>query len=304
MPLTAQGHRSIRLWKSRKLEEAPPPPPRLPDVLGGAPQPRPVPPQPSPSPSDSITESGVPRQPSPPPVNPAPAPSPPPAIPRPEPVPPTSTTKPLPEPQPGPAEASQSADRTVQLSAYYPKEAAPNVWLPLRAYIYRTIAAPQVADDAKQFMGDAVSSFRRAEDTARTEVQEGALVTATPELPGFQFNPPSISVLFLEDWHRFEFKLRATTAALEQAANGHITFAIEGIIIADIPLSIFVSATATSPTPAGVSSNPTTMPTNLTSTTTKPYQSIFCSYSHKDTWIVERVEKAYKALDWTFCATW
>jgi hypothetical protein len=39
---------------------------------------------------------------------------------------------------------------------------------------------------------------------------------------------------------------------------------------------------------------------NVTSTTTKPYQSIFCSYSHKDTWIVERVEKAYKALGMDF----
>jgi hypothetical protein len=247
-------------------------------------------------------EATPPPPPKPAPIAP-PAPPPPPTLgstPPPQPEPSTSTAVPVPKPQPGPAEVAQPADKTVQLSAYYPKEAAPNVWLPLRAYIYRAIAAPQVADDAKQFMGDAVSSFRRAEDTARTEVQEGALVTATPELPGFQVNPPSISVLFLEDWHRFEFKLRATTAPLEQAANGHITFAIEGIIIADIPLSMFVSASATSPIPAGLSSNPTSMPTNLTSTTTKPYQSIFCSYSHKDTWIVERVEKAYKALGMDF----
>ena len=201
-------------------------------------------------------------------------------------------------PKPIPSPGGAATDKTVQLSAYYPKEAAPNVWLPLRAYIYRIIAAPQVEEDAKQFLGDAAGSFRRAEDTARTDVQEGALVTATPELPGFQVNPPSISLLFLEDWHRFEFKLRATTAPLEQAANGHITFTVEGVIIADIPLSIFVSNSATNPTPAGGSSNPTA--TNLTNTTTKPYHSIFCSYSHKDTWIVERVEKAYKALGMDF----
>ncbi|MFN8561706.1 MAG: toll/interleukin-1 receptor domain-containing protein [Anaerolineae bacterium] len=30
------------------------------------------------------------------------------------------------------------------------------------------------------------------------------------------------------------------------------------------------------------------------------YQSIFCSYSHKDTQIVERVERVYKALGMTF----
>ncbi len=196
-------------------------------------------------------------------------------------------------PPPAPPQASQE----VQFSAYYPKEVLPNVWLPLRAYFYRLSAAPQVLDDAREQLGKALDDYRRGSDTARADIQEGALVTATPELPGFQFNPPSVSQLFLEDWHRFDFKARATGVPLEQAANGRITFTVEGVIVADIPMSVFVSAAATPPDTSGSSPS---LPASVASASTKPYQAVFCSYSHRDTQIVERVEKAYKALGLDF----
>jgi hypothetical protein len=116
---------------------------------------------------------------------------------------------------------------------------------------------------------------------ARQVIQEGELVTATPTISGFQFNPPSLSFAFFEDWHRFDFKLRAHAAPLNQSSNGLLTFTVAGVIVADIPLSIFVGESASS--------------TEQTSAA-RPYQAIFCSYSHDDTHIVERVERAYKAL--------
>lgn len=205
----------------------------------------------------------------------------------------------IPQPiQPTPVEAPQTAAQAVQFSAYYPKEVPPNVWLALRAYIYRLSAAPQVLDDARQQLGAAIEDYRRGADDARSEIQEGALVTVTPELPGFQFNPPSASLLFLEAWHRFDFKLRVTSAPAEQAASGRLTFTVEGVIVADIPMSIYVSPTATTPGSSG-SGNPT-LPASVASASSKPYQAVFCSYSHKDTQIVERVEKAYKALGLDF----
>jgi HEAT repeat protein len=235
-------------------------------------------------------------------------PTPPPVVlePKPVPPPPPPTFGAVPPPgavpsapaQPIPAEKPQAAEQAVQFSSYSPKEVPPNAWLPLRAYVYRLFAAPQVAEDAKQELGDAISDFRRGTDSGRTNIQEGAMIMATPELPGFQFNPPSQSILFLEAWHRFDFKLRAVSAPLEQAANGRITFTVEGIIAADIPLSIFVSPTATTPDTSSAGSS--AAPTKLSSETRKVYQSIFCSYSHKDTQIIERVEKAYKALGLDF----
>ena len=174
----------------------------------------------------------------------------------------------------------------IQFSAYSPREVAPNVWKPLRAYVYKSGAVGEVAADAAREFGDQLPAFREVSRPAQSSIAEGALITATPELAGFQFNPPSAQIAFYDDWQRFDFRLRASSASPDQAVNGRITFTVEGVIVADVPLAVYVGANAVE-IPA--------------SSVTRPlYQSIFCSYSHKDTQIVERVERAYKALGMTF----
>ncbi len=184
-------------------------------------------------------------------------------------------------------EGSRNAAEPVQFSAYYPREAAPNAWQPLRAYVFKPTASDAVAGDAAKELGALLPSYRETERPAQSHIAEGTLITATPQLAGFQFNPPSAQVAFYEDWQRFDFKLRAADAPLDQASNGAITFTVEGVIVADIPLSIYVGAAAAENAPPASATRPI-------------YQSIFCSYSHKDTQIVERVERAYKALGMTF----
>ncbi len=191
-----------------------------------------------------------------------------------------------------PALPDAQAANPVQFSTYYPREVAPNVWNPLRAYVFIPAAAEVVAADAAQELGGLLPTYRQVERTSGVGIAEGALITARPELAGFQFNPPSAQIGFFEDWQRFDFKLRAVDAPLDQASNGRITFSVEGLIVADLPLSIYVGSASGGSVPA---SDAAPM------TSTRPiYQSIFCSYSHQDTQIVERVERAYKALGLTF----
>ncbi|MCL4251191.1 MAG: TIR domain-containing protein [Anaerolineae bacterium] len=175
---------------------------------------------------------------------------------------------------------------TVKFSAYYPRETAPQVWQPLVGYIFRQSATSDVMKDVKEVLGARLQDFRRAEENARQTISEGALVTATPNLPGFQVNPPSLILGFYEQFHRFGFKVRATSAPLNRAVNGSMTFSVEGVIVADLPISIFVGEMVGEAMTGAV--------------TKTPYNSIFCSYSHDDTQIVERVEKAYKALGMTY----
>ena len=165
----------------------------------------------------------------------------------------------------------------------------PNNWQPLRAYVFKQSAAAAVTADAKQQLGEQFSSYRDVSRPATTAIAEGALITATPELNGFQFNPPSAQIAFYSDFERFDFKLRAMTAPLDQASNGRITFSVEGVIVCDVPLSIYVSESI--PAHTTVESVPVTRPI---------YQAIFCSYSRQDTQIVEHVERAYKALGLEF----
>lgn len=182
------------------------------------------------------------------------------------------------------AAAPPDTDSTaeVQFSAYYPKEVIPDVWKPLTAYIYKAAFAEAVAQDAQTQLGEAFAGMRHVAKSAQQPLKEGELITATPHLSGFQFNPPSIQVGFYEDWHRLNFKLRAVDAPLNQAINGFLTFTVEGVIMADIPLAVFVGENESE--------------TVTVSPPQKPYQAIFCSYSHQDKKIVERVERAYKAL--------
>ncbi len=197
---------------------------------------------------------------------------------------PRSVPPPAPAPVIPPAGAlTPKAAADVRFSTYYPREVMPNIWHPMRAYVFRASAADKVARDAADALGS-LDPFREVSRDSRTAIAEGALITAAPHIDGFQFNPPQASVYFYEDWHHYEFKLRAVSAPLDQSSNGRVTFTVEGVIVAEVPLSIFVGGSV--PLASGSTAN----------TTSKLYQAVFCSYSHRDTQIVERVERAYKAL--------
>lgn len=200
----------------------------------------------------------------------------------------------LPPPAPplpqGPRSALEPAApsiETVRFSAYQPVEVAPMQWQPLVAYVYDVKAAEQVAADADKQLGPQLHAMRQIASDAAAPVREGALITATPHLAGFQFNPPYQAVAFFEDWHRFDFKLRAKDAPQFQAANGRVTFSVEGVIVGDVPLSVYVGAGA----------GQTKAPQAVAGTF---YPKVFCSYSRRDTAIVQRVERAYTALGMTF----
>lgn len=219
-----------------------------------------------------------------------------PAIPMPAPAP---GAMPQPRPKPVSPPRTESGDdvararrqeasepQPVQFSAYYPREVMPDDWQPLHAYVFKESAADRVLEDAEKQLG-ALDRFRRILESARQIIREGETITATPNLPGFQFNPPSAAISFFEDWHRFEFKMRAKDAPLNVAANGFLTFTVNGIIVADIPLSVFVTHDVVHSQPQSTPPQPI-------------YDTVFASYSRKDTPVVLKVEAAAKAFGMTY----
>jgi hypothetical protein len=192
----------------------------------------------------------------------------------------------LPDAQSAPVDVAEGGE-AVQFSCFYPREVEPQVWQPLAAYIYRGHAAQATVADAIEVFGTQLETMRRTTSDAAVTIPEGTLITATPQLEGFQFNPPSVTIGFFEAWHRLDFKLRAASAALNLSANGHLSFTVEGVIIAQVPLSVFVGKAAA-------------QPTTLTGGTSRLYTSIFCSYSRDDAEIVNRVERAYRILGFDF----
>jgi hypothetical protein len=189
------------------------------------------------------------------------------------------------------AQRAQQAQQTPDMlktlvSCYYPKEVCVHVWQPLYAYIFRDSAAGAVEANARERLGPLIAEYRRRSEALRQPIATGAAITATPNLEGFRFNPQSLTTELQEDWHRLEFKLRAQTATVGKASNGLLTFTVDGVIIADIPISIYVGERESAAELAVASGT--------------PYHAIFCSYSHRDKRVVQHVESACKTLGIAF----
>jgi len=174
----------------------------------------------------------------------------------------------------------------IQFSCYYPSEIAPKIWKPIASYVHYLSASANVLADAQNYFQQQWNVIRQASKISFQQLPKGINITSIPHIDGFEFNPSRATLGFHEDWIRFSFRIRSINPQFEKSYNGSITFYAEGILIAEIPLSIHV----------------TQKPKKLEPCMGKrdPYRSIFPSYSHDDTHIVERCEAVYSALGMDF----
>jgi hypothetical protein len=185
--------------------------------------------------------------------------------------------------------ARASAAR-IQFTAYHPKDVRPETWYTLLAYVHLPEALAAVQSDSRTRLGPQAGNAGQGRSQATQTIAHGAEMVVVPELPGCRFNPPRASFLWLEDWHRAEFRVQATPEqpgfALGQAVNGRVAFYVGPVLVAEVPIWTHVQEEAD----VSAADLPDTQ------VTTDPYQRIFLSYSHKDTLIVQHVEQAYTVL--------
>ncbi len=202
-----------------------------------------------------------------------------------EPPKPSSAGPALPDKKKAESVPAPAVIEPTHFTAYAPKEVPPETWANLSAYIFRASASGAVENDAQQKFGAQLAEMRQGKATASAEIEAGATITATPRLDGFTFNPDSLSLKFVKPYHRFDFEMMAGRERLNLASNGAITFSMGGVLVGEIPLSVFVGERAT---------------IEIGVVQAEPYQKIFCSYSHRDTRVVERVERAYRVLGFDY----
>ena len=182
-----------------------------------------------------------------------------------------------------------AAEELIQFKAYYPKEVKPEVWYSVLAYAYIEMVEELVRKDSETYLGTKSKQYRKGEAKTTQSITRGTEITVVPELPGCQFNPSRSSILWLEDMHRLEFRMRATNNApgfsLNTSGNGRISFYVGSILIAEIKMSVYCSDE--------VDTDPDYPDTDSTA---EQYKSVFVSYAHNDTSIVRELEKAYVAL--------
>ena len=176
-----------------------------------------------------------------------------------------------------------------QFSAYYPKRLSLGTWTTVLVYAYVPKVVELVKADARQRIGGDLDQYDDAHSEP-TPISRGAEIIVVPFIPGCQFNPPKATLLWLEDWHRLEFRVQPLAEREPGASlDGWIAFYVGPILIGVITLSTAV---------AGSSDGATDVLCNWASTS--PYQAIFVSYSHEDASVVNRLEKAYTVLGMSY----
>jgi hypothetical protein len=185
---------------------------------------------------------------------------------------------------------SPPALQPVQFTVYHPKEIKPAVWYDLLAYAHVPSALMTVNSDSKTRLGPQADDYGKGCGEATRVIRRGAEIRAVPELAGCRFNPPSLSFLWLEDWHRLEFRLQAAPDLpgfeLGGAVNGRVAFYVGPVLVAEAKIWAHLSDEA----------DVTASDLPESRVTIDPYQAIFVSYAHKDATIVDQLERAYTVL--------
>lgn len=180
---------------------------------------------------------------------------------------------------------SPRASFAARFYAFHPQEVAPGAWFRLLAYAARAGAEDAVRADLER-VAERPQDLRQLRAKASRPIAEGAPITVTPRAEGVEFNPPRLELAFLRDLHRFDFDGRADASRAGGVAVGEVVFSVAGLVIGAMPLAIYVAA-------AGMEEAP---PLRFQRVERAAYRKIFPSYSHSDTQVVRRVERAWRAL--------
>jgi TIR domain len=173
-------------------------------------------------------------------------------------------------------------DKT-RFRALWSRQVRPREWTTLYVYLYAGLQGFLLAsrDFARRAPLPAGEYDSRGSEAS---VARGAAITIIPQVSGAIFNPPRVTVLWVEEAQAVEFRMSVDS---EGPVEGHILFFVGPIAVAEIPVTIDVSDARERMDPVEAETG---------DRTARPYRRIFVSYSHQDTPIVEALERAYTAL--------
>jgi class 3 adenylate cyclase len=188
-----------------------------------------------------------------------------------------------------PDRLDEEKPKPIQFTVYHPQEICPEYWYTLLVYIHLPEKRELIESD-KDIRLSADVAYGKRNSIAFKEIERYAQVDILPELPGCMFNPPTQRILWIEDWHRVEFRLKASdknkNIPFGEAVNGIISFYIESVLVGEVKIWTLLSKKP--------ELGP--MKSKLTTASADPYSEIFVSYSHEDQDVVDKVTRAYKVL--------
>lgn len=183
-------------------------------------------------------------------------------------------------------------DEHVQFTVYRPRRVAPHEWAPLLVFAHLSERRGDSPDDpdpleevqrqADAILGNTSHSPQRM-DSSQAVPRQGE-ITFIPQAAGVEFDPPARRFRWLNPVHREEFLLRIGDGREGTVIRGRVTAYLGAIILAEIPLTLTIGRTATTPS------------AELVAQSSRPYRKIFASYSHRDRAVVEEFSAYAKAI--------
>jgi hypothetical protein len=184
--------------------------------------------------------------------------------------------------------AVDAADEgSVHFRAYHPRAVVSGVWEKLLVYAHLAGMLDEVERDAGQILGREAGTFRKASAPSSMAIAPGTAIVIVPRGEGLEFDPAERVVTWADGWQRTDFQLRAGPARIGHVSEGSIEFYVGPLLVGAIRLQVVVMPQEEQ------GKEPTSGPEIRA---TSMYRSVFASYSHADSHLVEAVEKAYQAL--------
>ena len=118
----------------------------------------------------------------------------------------------------------------VAFTAYLPREGQVATWHTMLVYAHLWSALEKVREDAKRFDPE-IKTPGETPSTASTRIVRGTDITIAPECEGITFEPERITLKWMEDFQRADFRCMADEALSDAAAKGQITIYIGPLII-------------------------------------------------------------------------
>lgn len=185
----------------------------------------------------------------------------------------------------------------VRFTAFHPKEIVVETWYSLLVYAHLDAVLERVQTDAAKFKSEmGTDQPKQTRSGVLAQIARGTEITIVPTCQGVAFNPERITLKWVEDMHRAEFRFRANKERADEGDTMLITVYVGPLLVATLKSGVSFEAAIPQ---TNVRSPRGSVPDHYTPPNTTgmyPIEKIFVSYSHADTPMVERLRRAYIAL--------
>ncbi len=168
-----------------------------------------------------------------------------------------------------------------EFAAFHPQEVEVQTQQTLRAYAYLSKMQNEVFKEVQEQF-DHVESLRPSRARESSPVDRSSDLTVVPDVPGLEFSPRQQMVGLRADKQYAQFTFTAPRDVAGRACSGGLLFMLGGIIIAEVPVGVLVR---------NVGADADFEEQFRRSVSSRPYGSVFVSYSREDREVVMRHEQ-------------